>query len=145
MGLVYESVVLFGLLVFFGYGFSALLQYRGEPGPMRWAFQAFLFAVLGVYFAWSWSEGRRTLPMKTLALRLVDGSGRPLTRTRALLRYLWAWALLLLPALVAWQLSRWAALLLPVPFLWTLLDPDRRALYDVLAGTRLVVSEAPKR
>jgi uncharacterized RDD family membrane protein YckC len=146
MGTVYEAVVLFGVIVFFGYAFSALLQFRGEPGPMRWAFQGYLFALLGVYFGWFWSEGRRTLPMKTVSLQLVTTDDRPLSLPRALLRYLAAWLLLLGPALAAWQLSGWLALLLPVSFFWALFDRDRRALYDVLAGTRLVVREpAPQR
>jgi uncharacterized RDD family membrane protein YckC len=34
-------------------------------------------------------------------------------------------------------------LLLPIPFAWALFDRDRRALYDVLAGTRLVVDDDP--
>ena len=34
--------------------------------------------------------------------------------------------------------SGWLYLLALVPFAWTLFDRDRRALYDVIAGTRLV-------
>ena len=34
--------------------------------------------------------------------------------------------------------SRWLWLLVFLPFAWALFDPQRRALYDVLAGTRLV-------
>jgi len=143
MGAVYESVVLFGVVVFFGYGFSALFQFRGAPGGLRWAFQGFLFLVLALYFVWFWSEGRRTLPMKTVGLRLVDLGGLPLTRARAAGRYVWAWALLVAPVAAAQQLGQaWLLLLLPVPFGWALFDPDRSTLYDRLAGTRLIVDEA---
>lgn len=143
MGAVYESVVLFGVVVFFGYGFSALLQFRGAPGPLRWAFQAFLFAVLAAYFVWFWSGGRRTLPMKTVSLRLVDRADRPLSAPRAAARYLWAWALIVAPVAAAASFGAVFLLLLPVPFAWALFDRRRRALYDVLAGTRLVVDEPP--
>jgi uncharacterized RDD family membrane protein YckC len=142
MGAVYEGVVLFGVVVFFGYGFSALAQFRGEPGALRWTFQAFLFLVVGAYFVWFWSEGRRTLPMKTVALRLVDGRDRPVSRARAALRYLCAWALLLAPVAAAWFAHPAWLLLLPLPFAAAALDADRRTLYDRLAGTRLVVDDA---
>ena len=141
MGAVYETVVLFGVVVFFGYGFSALLQFRGEPGAMRWGFQAFLFLVVGAYFAWFWSEGRRTLPMKTVSLLLVGPGNARVTLARAWARYALAWVMIVLPLAGAWYLTGWFALLLPIPFLWSLFDRERRALYDVLAGTRLVVHE----
>jgi uncharacterized RDD family membrane protein YckC len=145
MGATYETVVLFGVVVFFGYAFSALAQFKGEPGVLRWVFQGYLFIVIGAYFVWFWSEGRRTLPMKTVALRLVDATDRPLSRPRAALRYLLAWAMLLAPAVAAWTVApAWLALL-PLPFAAALLDRERRTLYDRLAGTRLVVDDAGRR
>jgi uncharacterized RDD family membrane protein YckC len=145
MGASYETVVLFAVIVFFGYAFSALAQFKGEPGPLRWVFQAYLFVVIGAYFVWFWSEGRRTLPMKTVGLRLLDATDRPVSRPRAALRYLLAWTMLLAPALAAWWLApAWLALL-ALPFGAALLDGERRTLYDRLAGTRLVVDETGRR
>jgi uncharacterized RDD family membrane protein YckC len=144
MGAVYESVVLFGVVVFFGYGFSSLLQFHGEPGLVRWSFQAFLFLVVGTYFAWFWSNGRRTLPMKTVSLLLVGPESGPVSLARAWARYALAWTMIVVPLAGAWYLTGWLALLLPIPFLWSLIDRERRALYDVVAGTRLVVHEPPK-
>jgi len=143
MGAVYESVVLFGVVVFFGYGFSALLQFRGAPGALRWSFQAFLFLVLAAYFVWFWSGGRRTLPMKTVSMRLVDRAGRPLSAPRAAWRYVCASVLLLAPMAAAASFGAIFLLLLPISFAWALFDGDRRALYDVLAGTRLVIDDEP--
>lgn len=145
MSAVYESIVLFGVVVFFGYGFSALVRFQGVPGPMRWAFQGFLLAVLGAYFVWFWSLGRRTLPMKTVGLRLVDARGGPVGRGRAAVRFAVAAAGLILP-FAAWKHVGPAGLLLfPVPIAWAAFDPQRRALYDVVAGTRLVVDPGPPR
>lgn len=141
MGAVYEGVILFAVIAFFSYAFSALLQFRGESGPLRWAFQGYLFLVVGAYFVWFWSDGRRTLPMKTVALRLVDAIGRPLSRARATARYLCGWSMLLGPVTAAWYFGPAWLLLLPVPFFAALLDRDRRTLYDRVAGTRLVVDE----
>ena len=144
MSAVYEAIVLFGVVVFFGYAYSALLQYRGDPGWLRWGLQAWLFVVIGVYFVWFWSEGRRTLPMRTIGLRLVDAQNQPLSRSRALLRYLLAWALLLAPMLLTAETRHpvWL-LLLPIPFAWGLADPQQRTLYDRLARTRLVIDTRP--
>jgi uncharacterized RDD family membrane protein YckC len=139
MSACYEGVVLFGVVVFFGYAFSALTQFRGEPGALRWGFQAFLFLVVGTYFTWFWSDGRRTLPMKTVAVRLVDRDDRPTSPTRAALRYLACAVMLLVPVTAGWYLWAGWLLLLPIPFLWTLFDRERRALYDRIAGTRLVL------
>lgn len=144
MSAVYEAVVLFGVVVFAAYLFSAPLQFHAEPGPMNWAFRAWLVCVVGLYFGWFWSEGRRTLPMKTIGLRLVDHHDRPLTRGRALLRYSGCCLMLAVPvALVYLGGSPLWLLLLPTPFFAALLDPQRRTLYDRLAGTRLVIDTRP--
>lgn len=144
MSAVYESIVMFGVVVFFGYAYSALLQYRGEPGWLRWGLQAWLFVVIGLYFVWFWSEGRRTLPMRTVGLRLVDLDDRPLSRGRAAVRYVAGWTMMLLPVGAAAQTGHPAWLLLfPLPFFAGLLDPQRRTLYDRVAGTRLVIDTRP--
>jgi uncharacterized RDD family membrane protein YckC len=144
MSATYESIVLFGVVVFFGYAYSALLQYRGEPGALRWGLQAWLFLVLGVYFVWFWSEGRRTLPMRTVGVRLLADDDRPPGRGRAAARYTAAWAMLLAPIWAATGTGHPAWLLLwPVPFFWGLFDARRRTLYDRVAGTRLVVDTRP--
>jgi uncharacterized RDD family membrane protein YckC len=139
MCIVYEAIILFGVTFFFGYAFSALTQFRGDAGALRWAFQVFMFAVLAVYFTWSWSAGRRTLPMKTLGVRLVARDGRAPTAARALARYAIAVAMLSLALAGARYVHGALALLALLPAGWSLFDRDRRALYDVVAGTRLVV------
>lgn len=138
MCVAYECILLFGVLFFFGYGFSALAQFKGQPGPMRWAFQGFVFLVLAVYFGWSWSEGRRTLPMKTMMVSVVTAEGAPLSRGRAFARFVAACAMLLLAAAAGSFVHGALWLLILAPFLWVLVDRDHRALYDVVAGTRLV-------
>ncbi len=138
MCVAYEGFILFGVVFFFAYTFSALTQYKGQPGMLRSAFQAFMFVVLGVYFVWFWSEGRRTLPMKTMGVKLIDQAGAPAGRLRALARYLAAsagWGLPL--ALAAWVHPAAIALVL-LPYVPTFFDSQRRALYDIVSGTRLI-------
>ena len=89
MSAVYEGVILFGVVFFFAYGFSALTSFKGSEGLLRSAFQVYLFLILGAYFTWFWSRGRRTLPMKTMGVVLLDAKTRqPLTPARAAWRYL---------------------------------------------------------
>ena len=134
----YEGVLLFGVLFFFGYGFSALTRFKGEPGPLLWAFQGFILAVLCVYYGWLWSGGRRTLPMKTMFVRLETAAHAPLSGARATARFLCVVAMAS-AALAAARYLHWLALLLLfVPGAWSLVDRDRRGLYDIVCGTRLV-------
>lgn len=141
MGIVYECTILFGVLWLANYLFSSLTSFKDDSSLLRGISQLLLVIVMGAYFGWQWSGGRRTLPMKTLDLQLVDPAGRYLTPARALIRYLAA--LLMLTAALA--VTRWytaGALLLLLPASWALLDPQRRALYDIAAGTRLVMQSA---
>ena len=143
MSAIYEGLILFGVVFFFGYLFSALASFKGETGPLRTVFQLYLFAVLGIYFVWFWSDGRRTLPMKTMSVTLMSGRvGVSISKTRAAARYLIASAMFWGIIGAVWQASIWWVLLWPAPFLWALFDRDRRTLYDVLAGTRLIVTES---
>ncbi|VVE60701.1 membrane protein [Pandoraea captiosa] len=144
LSMVYESLLLFGVLFLSGYLFSALTQQRS--GLMyRHAMQAWLFFVLGAYFVWFWTHGGQTLAMKTWKIRLVDAHGRPVRAGRALLRYVLAW-LWVLPAMaIDWifGLTGWSsvALLAGWVALWALtmhVTPDHQFLHDRLAGTRLV-------
>ena len=65
----------------------------GGPGPRipdvpaRVLSFALVFAAGALFYAWSWSGGRRTLPMKTWRLRLVRADGTVVDRRRALGRY----------------------------------------------------------
>lgn len=144
MSAVYESIVMFGVYFFFVYAFSALLQYRGEDGWMHVALVCWVFIVGGVYFVWFWSDGRRTLPMRTIGLRLVHGDGHPVTRYRAALRYASCYTMVVVPLAATYYTKGigWL-LLLPLPFLFGLFDREHRTLYDRVAGTRLVIDTRP--
>ena len=110
--------------------------------PERLALFWIVFAVLAGYFVWCWSNGRRTLAMKTWRLRLLTADGATVTPRIALLRYLACWIgpALALAAYVA--LSRvgygaHAAWLVAFNFLWAFVDRDRLFLHDRVAGTRI--------
>lgn len=142
---VYEGVLLFGVLMIAGYLYSSLTQQRhalqGKAG-----LQAFLFLVLGIYFAWFWSHGGQTVAMKAWHLRLVDAAGAPVSQARALARYVLSW-LWFVPALAAIWLSGlhgggvvFGMLLVGVAGYAALafLRPDRQFWHDAVCGTRVI-------
>jgi uncharacterized RDD family membrane protein YckC len=141
MSATYDSVILFGVVFFFYYGFSSLTRLTGAPGALRSVGQIFLYLVIGAYFSWFWSKGRRTLPMKTMSLLLVDANDQPVQPLRAFARYTAAVALIVCVLAAVKYVWLIFALLFLLPIAWTVIDKDKRALYDVIAGTRLVVKE----
>src|SRR5690606_26740499 len=95
-----------------------------------------------------WARGRRTVPMKTLGLQLLDRQGRTLSPARALARFAAGLGAILLALGLGHEVHPALYLVLFVPYAWCFFDAERRALYDVLAGTRLVylpVAPAPRR
>ena len=152
--LVYESLLL--VAVVFAANF-ALLPFvtptRGSdlvlPGlAERVALFCTVFAVLAAYFVWCWSNGRRTLAMKTWKLRLVRADGGMVAPKTALLRYLATWIgpALAVAAYAALSRAGWgahAAWLVAFNFLWALVDRDRLFLHDRVAGTRIEIGTYP--
>ena len=117
----YEALLLFGVLFIAAYLFSALLQYKSGQN-LRFAFQLYIFGVLGLYFVWCWRHGGQTLPMKTWKFKVVHADGTPVSLYRAWLRYSLAWV----------------SILSLLGVLYAVFDQDRQFLHDRLAGTRLV-------
>lgn len=143
--LVYEAVLLFGVLMAAGFAVSTLADQRHALEGRR-LLQAVLFLVLGAYFVGFWRRGGQTLALQTWRIRLVRPDGRPAGWRRSLLRYLLAWVWVL----PAWGGQAWlglegggaaAGLLAGWMLLYALssrLLPDRQFAHDLLAGTRLV-------
>jgi uncharacterized RDD family membrane protein YckC len=142
---VYEGVLLFGVVMLAGFLFSSITQQRHALQGMR-GLQVFMFIVLGVYFVWFWAKTGQTLAMKTWHVRLVDKAGQPVTRARAIMRYVLSW-IWFVPALAVAEFSGARAgaplwgwmfagvLLIAVAGRWS---PDRQFVHDLLCGTRLV-------
>jgi uncharacterized RDD family membrane protein YckC len=145
--MVYEAMLLFGVLFISGWLFSTLLQQR-HALYLRHALQYWLFLVVGFYFVWFWTHSGQTLAMKTWRIRLVTKQGEPVKIGRAIVRYVLAW-LWFAPGLVVAYLvgaKTWWLFWIPVAniFLWAMtiyLDPTRQFLHDRLAGTRLTTTQ----
>lgn len=111
---------------------------------------ACLFLVYGAYGIWLWSDGRRSLPMRTWRIDLRTAAGGIVSPWRAAVRYLACWigpavAIAAYLALRPHGHRRWAAAMLALNYAWALIDPDRQFLHDRLAGTRLVRDAALRR
>lgn len=143
--MMYEGVLLFGVVFLAGYVFDTLTQSRSGL-MLRHSRQVFLFLAIGLYFIACWRRGGQTLPMKTWAIRVTDRDARPLRGSRLLLRYLLIWPLPLLTALLVGAISQALAwppfdmLIVLAPFsifIWTWFDPQGQFLHDRLLGTEL--------
>jgi uncharacterized RDD family membrane protein YckC len=104
-----------------------------------------LFGAAGLYFVWSWTGGRRTLPMKTWKMALVRAGGEPVDGKAAVVRYVAAWlgpaaALIAHAALSPAGLGAHAVWLAALGYLWPFVDRDRQFLHDRIAGTRIVTT-----
>ena len=119
--MLYETLLLLAVIFVASFLFSALTRFRGS-GPLLPVFQGYLFAVMGGYFTWFWSRGRRTLAMKTWRLQITGTAGGLLSPKRAFCRYCLAWLTLT-----------------GMSILWALVDRERLFLHDRLAGTRLIL------
>lgn len=149
---VYEGVLLFGVVMAAGLVYGVATQQR-HALVGAFGLRVFLFLVLGAYFVWFWARSGQTLAMQTWRIRLVTREGRPVTRLRALCRYLLAW-LWFAPALVALELAGLqgalpafgaivAGALAYAALAW--LHPDRQYWHDAVCGTRLVTWTPPPR
>ncbi len=150
--MMYEAVLLFGVIFLASYLFDTLTQSR-DALMLRHGRQAIVFMAVGVYFIMCWRKRGQTLPMKTWNIRLVDRDGTSPSLRRLILRYLLLWPLPLLSSLLVLAASRMTGysstdlLIVFAPFsifVWTWFDPERQFLHDRLLGTRLVdVQKAP--
>lgn len=120
--MVYEALIITSILFVATALFTAVFG-DSRAQPMHALLQFYLFVVAGLYFVGSWTGGRRTLPMRTWRMRLVDDAGRNLTVRHAALRYTFA---------------AFGVALAGTGILWAFLDRDRQFLHDRLARTRLV-------
>lgn len=142
--MLYEGVLLFGVLAIAALAFGILFQQRSAI-MLRHELQYWLFIVIGAYFVWFWTHGGQTLPMKTWRMRLVTRNGQAVTLGRAAARYVLAWLWFLPGSTIAWMLGAkaWMAVALVIANIiaWALsasLHPSRQFLHDRIAGTKVI-------
>src|SRR6185295_501736 len=121
MSLVYEAMLLFGILFVCSYVFLSVAR-EALSGWHRVLFQFYLLCVCGAYFVFCWARTGQTLALKTWRMRVTREDGQPLTITRALWGYL-----LCIPGIRS-----------GTSLLWAVFYKERQFLHDRLAHTRIV-------
>lgn len=141
--LLYEAILLAGVVFFAGLAFTLATPRNGSASPNLLA--AWIALVAGVYFIGFWTHSGQTLPMKTWRLRIESADGGPLTARHALVRYLlgWLWFLppLALHPLAGCSTSATLALTGAWGVAWAAaarLHPARQFPHDRIARTRIV-------
>jgi uncharacterized RDD family membrane protein YckC len=122
--LLYDSLALIAIL-FMGTGLLLLFRHNHAITSGHIGYRIFLLALVAGYYAWSWSVGGQTLGMRAWRLYLADAeTGQFLSARRIVIRLVAAACGIALAGIGLW---------------WCFFDPSRQALYDKMAGSRLVV------
>lgn len=145
LGLMYDVLAVVALVMVVGLLCQIATGGRVvDSGPhttIAWWYQPLQGLVVAAYFLLSWLRGGQTLGMRPWQMRLTTRDGGPLSARRAVLRLAVAALPLLmlgLAPLIGWRAALWAVLVgWSLWFAPALLDPRRRALHDLAAGTEL--------
>lgn len=118
---VYDLFLL-GTILFIG-SFLAIAVTGGEAiTEGNWFYRIYLLALAALFNCWFWTHGGQTLGMRAWRLMVADADGKPISWSRAALRFFCAGP--------AW--------LSVVGLFWCEFDKEKRALHDLISGTRVV-------
>ena len=127
MAIIYECILLGGpaflMAFFFLFFFTESDQKLSYSSQNTFALRLLLFIMFSIYFTWSWSYHRCTLPMKTLNLKIVDLQGNDISLSKAFIRFLVA-----IPSILS---GLWIIV--------ALIRKDNQCLHDVVSNTQLVL------
>ncbi len=98
----------------------ALAITKGQLDNHGWGYRAYLLTIICAFYGWFWTHGGQTLGMQTWRIRVERLDGTTIRWWQALIRLVVAMGTL------------------GIGLLWTIWDPDRRALYDRIARTRVI-------
>jgi len=150
--MLYEGVVLFGVVVITALFFAGIVQQR-HALEHRAGLQIVLFFVLGAYFVWFWTHSGQTVAMKTWHIRLTRRDGQPVGYLRAIARYVlsYVWFMPVLAVLAtrheatAAQIFLWMGLWI-LAYAWTFkLHGTRQYWHDMICGTQLITWQPPRK
>nr|WP_277624084.1 RDD family protein [Undibacterium sp. TS12] len=142
--MVYEAMLLFGIVFVSGFIFDVITQSK-HALVLRHARMAWLFLVIGTYFVFCWSRSGQTLAMQTWRIKVVDLDGGKLPVVKAMVRYCLAWMWFLPAMALVYQLGlkQWPSMaVLAIGMAgWAYtarMDKQGQFLHDRWAKTRLI-------
>ena len=141
--IVYDGMLLFAVLFFAALAIMLPFNITHEHSLYS-VFIFYIYVVSFLFLGWSWTRSGQTLGMKTWRIHLHRNDGKLVSWKQALSRFvsvLIFWA----PAAITYYLSpqyfqeySWLTLIpVVIDYLWCLFDPEKRALHDIISGTRL--------
>lgn len=145
IALVYDLLAVLAIVMVVGYVCQRItggeLIHTGDHAQIAWWYQPLQGLVVSAYFIVSWLRGGQTLGMRPWRLRLTRADGSKVGLPQALIRVLVAGAPLLLLEVAPWlgmRTALWTAVIAwAVWFAIALIDPRKRTLHDIAAGTEL--------
>ncbi len=112
------------ITVLFIASFLVVVPFNLKPeNPFFFLYQAYIFVVAFIFFAWFWTHNGQTLGMRTWKIQLVNDDDSEISWSTALIRYS--------VATLSW-------LALGLGFLWSLWDKQHRTWHDIASKTKLV-------
>ncbi len=112
------------ITVLFIASFLVVVPFNLKPeNPFFFLYQAYIFVVAFIFFAWFWTHNGQTLGMRTWKIQLVNDDDSAISWGTALIRYS--------VATLSW-------LALGLGFLWSLWDKQHRTWHDIASKTKLV-------
>lgn len=137
--IIVAIVMVVGLLCQLATG-GKLIQTGARAVVPAW-YQALQGLVISAYFLSSWRRGGQTVGMRPWHIRLTRDDGGVATWQQCVIRLLVAGAplvLLMLDPVIGLHATLWTLLIVwACWFAVALLDPRRRALHDLAAGTEI--------
>jgi uncharacterized RDD family membrane protein YckC len=154
---IYEFALLFGIYFIVGGLVQVAFALVGKTAPI-WVLQITIFLAFGYYFTYSWTRAGQTLAQKTWHIQVTQVDGvKHVTHKQAWLRYVFSYlgvlpALLLLFTQTHGQTSAEGdnAMVIYIQVILfmiinclallgtSLMNPQRRAVHEVLSGSRTI-------
>lgn len=137
MSILYDSLLCLSILLFFGYIFSVLTNFKGDAGSQKTIFQILGYCISGAYYTGFWYNHHQSLAMKTLSLKISTTTGKPLCLAQSLFRFIVISILCIISLWLGKNVHPTLYSVIVLSFLWTIIDPRNRSLHDIISGTQL--------